>query len=299
MANFVKDIFISRPIKDLSIYEPMLIQYDQSVDQAVDVLKLNNIGSALVVDELGLMLGIITERDIIRKVIGNKEIANKTIAEIMTSALITIKDTSSVGRAIFDMHAERIRHLPIVQNKAYAVGVISAKDIVDYIYRISVKTHERLTKIQRSMVTAFLKNNIKIFKPTKATFVSPKLPIIDAIKILNQNNLGSLVVCDDQKNVLGIITERDIVKKLSNLYELHPSALVSSFMTHKPIVLKEDSLVAEAFRLMSEGKFRHLPIVDSKEQLSGILSVRDFLNYLAEGIVQDLSANINQKKISD
>ena len=62
------------------------------------------------------------------------------------------------------------------------------------------------------------------------------------------------------------------------------------FMTKSPTTLQPTASVLYALSAMTQGKFRHLPIVDFDEKLVGVLSIKNFLNVLSGGIVSDLRA---------
>lgn len=72
MVAYIRDIFISKKVTELSKYEPLSIIEKCTVADAACLMKLNSISSILVTDEMGLIKGIISERDIVRKVISKE-----------------------------------------------------------------------------------------------------------------------------------------------------------------------------------------------------------------------------------
>lgn len=94
---------------------------------------------------------------------------------------------------------------------------------------------------------------------------------------------GYVVVLEDEatRKVVGIFTERDVMTRLVE-QKVAPSTPVEKVMTPHPMILKATDSVADAIRLMNQGHYRHLPLVDEKDRLVGVLSVRDLIGYLAE-----------------
>jgi CBS domain-containing protein len=100
-----------------------------------------------------------------------------------------------------------------------------------------------------------------------------------AIKVLAERNIGSVVVVDDDMKVQGILTERDLVRRLLGERRDQETTALSDIMTTDPRTAREDDDVVECLRLMSNERFRHLPIVDESGRLTNILSQGDFVAY--------------------
>jgi CBS domain-containing protein len=100
-----------------------------------------------------------------------------------------------------------------------------------------------------------------------------------AIKVMAQRNIGSVVVVDDDMKVQGIVTERDLVRRLLGEGRDPVTTALSDIMTTDPRTAREDDDVVECLRLMSNERFRHLPIVDESGRLTSILSQGDFVAY--------------------
>jgi CBS domain-containing protein len=105
--------------------------------------------------------------------------------------------------------------------------------------------------------------------------IGPDGSVGDAISKLAELNIGALVVTDDDGNVVGIVSERDIIHLIARETG-SLSFLVKEVMTKEVIVgLPEDDLMSVA-HTMTERRFRHLPIVDGR-RLVGIISIGDIL----------------------
>jgi CBS domain-containing protein len=98
------------------------------------VLQMNEHGiGALLVMDGELLIGIISERDIIRKVVGKKtDPAILSVTEIMTKELLTVPPTMTVQEAMKMITEKRIRHLPVVEN-GKLIGLISIGDLTKWV----------------------------------------------------------------------------------------------------------------------------------------------------------------------
>jgi CBS domain-containing protein len=105
-----------------------------SVQEAANRMKDKNISSLVVVDEIGRPLGLITERDLVRKVcIQDVSTSKLIIKEIMSSPLITIDSNSSASEAVDMMLRNNVRHLLVVDSKSSEgldkpIGIVTPLD---------------------------------------------------------------------------------------------------------------------------------------------------------------------------
>jgi CBS domain-containing protein len=104
--------------------------------------------------------------------------------------------------------------------------------------------------------------------------VKPTSTIAEAARVMRDNNIGSVLVMDESERLVGILTERDIVYKIvAEGKGLDTS--VEEVMTRDIITIREDATIAEAARLMIGMNVRHLPVVDARGRVVGVLSLRD------------------------
>lgn len=103
----------------------------------------------------------------------------------------------------------------------------------------------------------------------------------DAIKLLKNRNIGSIVIMD-QKSPVGIFTERDYINKISTEESKHLDSPISQFMTPNPVCIKLDNPIRNAFALMNLGKIRHLLVKDKDDHLINVLSVRDLIEFVVD-----------------
>jgi CBS domain-containing protein len=81
--------------------------------------------------------------------------------------------------------------------------------------------------------------------------------------------------------LVGIFTERDLLNRVDHRDPRWPEAAVREVMTLDPIVIRREDSLAEALRRLNHGRRRHLPVVDGKGAVLGLISIRDILSYIA------------------
>ena len=103
--------------------------------------------------------------------------------------------------------------------------------------------------------------------------------VIIAVKAMTKENFGSVVIVDKQKRVKGIVTERDLMKKLL-FNSMNPKTTkLSDIMTSPVKVADKDDEMVTWLRQMSNERFRHVPVVDKSGKLINIMSQGDFVSY--------------------
>ena len=116
-------------VGDVMTEHPITVGQETTLQQCACVMNDHHVG-AVIVEEKGKLLGIVTEQDIVRKsVIKGEDAKKRLVKDIMASHLQTIKPSSDIFEAITMMTEENIRHLPVLQNGSF-IGVVTLKDIL-------------------------------------------------------------------------------------------------------------------------------------------------------------------------
>ncbi len=105
------------------------IRPDQTVREAIAMMENSNIGALPVLTPAGGLVGIITERDIIRHLVENEQLFGLAVSEIMTAEVITGLAQDDLDSVAVTMTEKRFRHLPIMQGDTL-VGIVSIGDVV-------------------------------------------------------------------------------------------------------------------------------------------------------------------------
>lgn len=119
--------------------------------------------------------------------------------------------------------------------------------------------------------------------------VQPHRTLAEAIRTLSEKRIGAVVVMGADGALVGILSERDIIRALG---ELGPSALesaVSRSMTSKVVTCRPQTSVDELMEIMTTGRFRHVPVVESG-RVTGIVSIGDVVKHRVAAIEAESQA---------
>ena len=125
-------------------------------------------------------------------------------------------------------------------------------------------------------------------KPQPITFLG-KDKVSKAIDIMTEKNYGSVVIVDSKNKVVGIVTERDIVKKFVKNNMSPKTTKLEEIMTSNPRVANENDDVVDWLRIMSNDRFRRLPVVDSNGKIKVIFTQGDFVSYTWPDLIYQAS----------
>jgi len=119
--------------------------------------------------------------------------------------------------------------------------------------------------------------------------VEPHLTLEHATKLLTERRIGALVVLGADQRVIGIISERDIVHALADRGIAALQEPLSQSMTRTVITCSEADTVVAVMETMTQGKFRHVPVVENG-RLAGIVSIGDLVKHRLFEMEQESSA---------
>jgi CBS domain-containing protein len=119
--------------------------------------------------------------------------------------------------------------------------------------------------------------------------VEPTANLAAAAGMLAEHRIGALVIVGADRRVVGILSERDIVRALAEQGAAALDRPVSEAMTRKVVTCRESETVAGIMEQMTEGKFRHLPVVD-QGRLIGIVSIGDVVKRRLNEIERESAA---------
>ena len=120
-------------------------------------------------------------------------------------------------------------------------------------------------------------------KGTGVITIAPTARLFDAVKVLDEHQIGAVVITDADQKVVGILSERDIVRTLAhNVRNAGPCQLcdepVGQVMTRKVETCTQADTVQQIMQRMTERKFRHLPVIENG-RLVGIISIGDVVKH--------------------
>jgi CBS domain-containing protein len=227
-----------------------------SAREVVGLMSGKGIGS-VVVKGNGQPMGIVTERDILAKVVGpGHPLDNFSAADIMNSQLIQLPPETPVKAGAKAMIARKGRLL--VPDEGELQGIVTASDLVRALAEVGTP---ELPPIERAMTR-------RVFS------VLGSGTLMEAIRLMTDWRIGSVLVMRDNQPY-GIFTERDLLNRVltQKVQFLEP---IGPFASRPLIVARPHQTLLEATQLMREHRVKRLPIY-REQQPVGMLTARDIV----------------------
>ena len=265
-----------------TMHRAVTLAPEQTLADAKNTMIRYNI-SRVVIVRTGKPVGIITEKDIARFLYEqspSRQIDEIRVDEAMSKDLITVRPDFGLGNCAKQMVDNKISSLVVVDSKGILKGIITKSDLTDaYVEYFS------------------LRHRVKDFMTRKVFSVAPDEPVHAALMLLTGNQVGRVVVSRNNKPV-GMVTSRDLLPLgaffdagdgLRRRRKAHPyipsgvmnSMRASDIMTPDPVVIGQNSDLADAAYIMVRKRISGLPVTDSKGVLVGIVTKTDIVKALA------------------
>ncbi|OWT32680.1 CBS domain-containing protein [Methanobrevibacter sp. 87.7] len=208
---------INEPIKEIMTRGVITMNHKASIKETVKAMVDNHVGAMPIVDKDDKLVGIVTERDFALALAG--VLTKETVEDYMSSDIITITPGTSLDYTTKFMVRNSFRRLPIVSEDENApdhtedriIGIVTSTDILRYF------VDKKFFSQMDTNVASDLLEEIKISEVMSkgARTVEPTTKLGDFAELLKEKNIGGVpVISHDQ--VVGIITERDILKAINN-----------------------------------------------------------------------------------
>lgn len=107
----------------------------------------------------------------------------------------------------------------------------------------------------------------------------PDVMVSEAVAAMSEKNYGSVMIVDKDDKVIGVVTERDIMKKIVNAGKDAKTTPLAEIMTPEPRLAKETDDMIDWLRIMSNERFRRLPVVDDEGRIKAVFTQGDFVSY--------------------
>ncbi|GBF37005.1 CBS domain-containing protein [Methanofervidicoccus abyssi] len=201
---------INEPVKKIMTNDPICVRESTPLEEVIEIFIEKNVGGIPVVDKEDILISLITERDIIRYLMDRIE--EKTVQDYMTEDPIVATPGMRLKDVARVMLRNGFRRLPVVSEDRL-VGMVTSTDFIRLLGSDWAFNH---------MITG----NVKEITNVRVEEVMTKDPLRvckdDSLKstaeIMIKGSIGALPVVEDRDNLVGIITEKDIIAFLRDLY---------------------------------------------------------------------------------
>lgn len=259
----------NRPISTIfKTREPIQLRSEDSVRRACAVMAERGVGSVLVVDEADGLVGIFTGRDAVRLLAQADKAGDRPLAEAMTKDPVTLSPQSRAIDALCAMANGGFRHMPVTEH-GRVIGLVSRGDFkgMEFEAFTCAKTGRPLSATGERYVGEIIAGRPPLSLGSDDT-------VARACQDMAARGSGSTLVTDAMGRLIGIFTGCDAVRVLARDGDAAGVRLEEA-MTSKPTTACPDCGAIEALRTMSDGGFRHLPVVENGRAV-GLVSRGDF-----------------------
>lgn len=125
-------------------------------------------------------------------------------------------------------------------------------------------------------------------KPAEVFAIAPDAMVIDAIRLMAERGIGAVLVMDGPA-LAGILSERDYARRIVLQNRSSRDTPVRDIMTAQVVTVTADASVAQCMQLMTQHRFRHLPVVDDDGVL-GVVSIGDLVKAIIDAQQRELDA---------
>ena len=111
--------------------------------------------------------------------------------------------------------------------------------------------------------------------------IAPTATVFEAVKLMDEKNVGSLVILNSRGRIAGIFVEREALQRVLLAGKSARTEPVQAVMTRKVICALPDMTVDQCLALMTDKRVRHLPVIDKEQKLVGLISMGDLVKYIS------------------
>src|SRR5262249_48336119 len=115
-------------------------------------------------------------------------------------------------------------------------------------------------RVERSL----MEDHVSVLRPKPPVTIRPDTTVQAAIQVMLEHDIGALLVVDSKGKLLGIFSERDLLKKVAGLHENYAELPVATFMTPNPETVSATDTLDFALHKMDCGGYPHLPLLPSR-----------------------------------
>ncbi|MEQ8974653.1 MAG: CBS domain-containing protein [Coleofasciculus sp. C1-SOL-03] len=248
--------------------QPLRVTPQMRVTEVMDQLHQRQSSYALVIQE-NQLIGIFTERDVVRIAAQQMALDSLTIESVMTPDPITIStdQQDSIFSILYLLRQHNIRHLPVIDERGQMIGVITPQTIREVIHPTDLLRFKRVGEVMNTQV---IQN-------------SATASLLDITQQMVTHHKSCIVITETSNTTdivpIGIVTERDIIQ-FQKLGVDFATTTAETVMSHPilPIYVNDSMMLAN--EMMKRHKVRRLVVVDEAKRLAGLITQTTILEAL-------------------
>ena len=297
------------PAQDVMTHPAVSIGADAAIREAVELLIGREFRALPVVDRDGRLVGVVSSGDLVtRGGLGARlellsamsetarrgfldQLPTRRVDDVMTADPAAVRTTDTLADATRLMAERRIKRVPVVDGEGRLAGILARSDVL----RAVGETFPRELATTGEHLGA---QTVGELMRADAPVVNAHTDLADLIDAVVSTRLNRAVVVDDENRVLGVVSDAEALRAvepsgsggvlgaLMRVSGRAPSVgkAAGELISQPPLAVEPDTTIAEAARLMSEGRHKLLCVVDSDRRLLGIVDRADLLQAAGDAL---------------
>jgi CBS domain-containing protein len=285
------------------------VREDTLVREAAALMRTEEVGVLPVIGRGDKLVGLVTDRDLVVRAFGREDEQNLRVRDVMTRDLEVVAPEEPIDDVAERMRYHMVQRLPVVDRAGYLLGIVSIDDIAARsaqpreVRRTMASFAERgpaeirhgweeaeegvpgwgppggpagrvsfgrrASGWQREPLTA----REVMRSPARAVTLGTALP--EVVSIMTQENVGILPVIDQDKKLKGVITDRDVLVRVSSANKPVQDVPVEKVMTAEVETAHPEDTIGRVIEKMGQEAVHRLPVVSHEGRLVGIISIDD------------------------
>lgn len=197
LSSLLRNVDFNKKISDIMVRHVVACGQDEQTESVLQKMIFSKRGGIPIINN-GKLVGIVTERNFVR-ILYNANF-NGTVESVMTKKPFVVKYSTTIDDTLRIMANTHYRRLPVISGKKL-VGIVTSMDLLKHYNNKNFTVKKNDEQVE----TISSKN---IFSITKESNIS------NAVKLMTEKDVGALPVVDSKEELLGIITERNIVEQI-------------------------------------------------------------------------------------
>jgi CBS domain-containing protein len=255
---------LSNKVAEIMTTELVSAPASSTVQEVIGQMVARDVGRIIIIRD-DLPVGIFTERHVLKHVANNKLEPQRTpVEKVMTSPFRSVAEDTHIIDALGEMIKGKIRHLQVLGTRDNIVGIVSMRRILEIAVELGRDLGETKTI-----------GNIIAQAPLS---MDESESVWNAVNLMNQKLAGAVVITSAAKPV-GIFTERDVLNRVVAKQLDGRKTLLKEVMTAPVITMPITAAVGQVLEEMNRRDIRNMPIIGEGNQLAGLVSMPDVLQY--------------------
>ena len=273
--------------------DPVTARPDDSIREAAKRMHSNDVGCVVVVDANEHPLGILTDRDVVILGLGRSRDLDATpVSAVMSRLTAKVREVTAMARAIVRMGTDGVRRLPVVDHNGRLTGIVTYDDALKIVVgNLSIATEAIEAQFPAQREEGAARGNGAWELPIARRYryepvvAHPATPISAIVDEMEESSVGCVVVVDEQRIPVGIVTDRDLLRRVVAA-GLDRNGEVGKVMTQEVVTVPEEASLRSLLSMARDHAIRRLPLVDEAGAIAGVVSLDDVIAALSTELEQ-------------